>query len=282
MVKLKFAIGEVSNILSIPIDTLRYYDRIGLLPSHRDVNKYRYYYLEQFDSLITIRMLRAMDVPIERIQTLLTDDSLNDMRELLSSKQKDIDRQLTYLNHLSQKLDFMKVQFQRFEETDVIELVQSNQSWVFLTDSIMESIDKKLGNKVQQQVRKISAHQEWLAFCHIISIVSMDNLIAGNYHSYLNNGILSTFPMEEDAGVFQKLEPCLCARKCVVIGKDGYTDLDDHYEQMKGFIHKRGLKIAGNSLEINLYNQYNNHYIEIYIPVTDNEEGWNKDEKTNN
>ncbi len=274
MLKLKFSIGEVSNILGIPIDTLRYYDKIGLLPSHdRDVNKYRYYYLEQFDSLITIRMLRALDVPIERIQVLLTHDSLNDMRELLSSKQKDIDRQLIYLKHLSQKLDFLKDQFQHFEDTDVIELVKSNPSWVFLTDSIMESADRKIGSKVQQKVSKISAHQEWLAFCHIISIVSMDNLIAGKYHNYLNNGILSTFPMEDNSGVFQKLEPCFCARKCVVIGREGYNELDDHYERMKAFIHKRGFKIAGNSLEINLYNQYNNHYIEIYIPVTDNEEG---------
>lgn len=270
MLKLKFTIGEVSNILGIPVDTLRYYDKIGLLPSHdRDANKYRYYFLEQFDSLNTIRMLRAMDVPIERIQALLAEDSLDDMRELLSEKQKDIDRQLTYLKHLSQKLDFLKNQFQRFEDTDVIELVKSNPSWVFLTDSIMESEDKKFGSKVQQ-ARKVIAHQEWLAFCHIISIVSMDNLIEGNYHTYLNNGILSTFPMEDDAGVFQKLEPSFCAKKCVIIRREGYTELDDHYEQMKAFIHKRGLKIAGNSLEINLYNQYNNHYIEIYIPVSEN------------
>ncbi|MEK4510102.1 MerR family DNA-binding transcriptional regulator [Paenibacillus anaericanus] len=281
MLKLKFTIGEVSNILNIPIDTLRYYDKIGLLSSQRDLNKYRYYYLEQLDSLITIRMLRAMDVPIERIHALLTDDSLNDMHELLVSKQRDIDRQLTYLKNLSQKLDFLKDKFQHFEESDVIELVQSNPSWVLLTDSIMESTDKKLGSKVQLQLSKISAHQEWLAFCHIISIVSKDNLLAGNYHSYLNNGILSTFPMEDDEGVFMRLEPSFCARKCVVISKEGYTALDDHYEQMKTFIHKRGLKIAGNSLEINLYNQYNNHYIEIYIPVIDKEEGWNEDEKVN-
>lgn len=281
MLKLKFTIGEVSNILNIPIDTLRYYDKIGLLSPQRDLNKYRYYYLEQLDSLITIRMLRAMDVPIERIHALLTDDSLNDMHELLVSKQRDIDRQLTYLKNLSQKLDFLKDKFQHFEDSDVIELVQSNPSWVLLTDSVMESTDKKLGSKVQQQLSKISAHQEWLAFCHIISIVSKDNLLTGNYHSYLNNGILSTFPMEDEEGVFMRLEPCFCARKCVVISKEGYTDLDDHYEQMKTFIHKRGLKIAGNSLEINLYNQYNNHYIEIYIPVIDKEEGWNEDEKVN-
>lgn len=270
MLKLKFKIGEVSQILDIPMDTLRYYDKIGLLsPRERNVNKYRYYDLEQFDSLITIRMLRALDVSIEQITKLLSDDHLVEIRQLLSDKKKDIEHKLTYLRHLSQKLDVWGEQLQRFEETDVIELVRTNPCWVLLTDSIMESDDHRLGNKIQERVRQIKAHQEWLAFSHIISVVSKDNLLSGHYHHYLNNGILSTFPMEDEDGTFLKLEPRYCARKYVVIGRDGYAELDAHYDQMKRFIDKRGLEIAGNSLEINLYNQYANHYIEINIPVAE-------------
>ncbi|MWV46088.1 MerR family DNA-binding transcriptional regulator [Paenibacillus sp. HJL G12] len=270
MLKLKFTIGEVSKILDVPMDTLRYYDKIGLLPSNaRDGNGYRYYDLEQFDSLITIRMLRAMDVPIERIQGLLTSDSLEDVRRLIADKKEDISRQLTFLTQLSRKLDTLDEQFRRFEDTDMIELVKRNPYWVLLTDSVMESGDKKLGSRVQQQVRSISAHQEWLAFCHIISVVSKENLESGQFHSYLHNGILSTFPMEEHTGGFHRLAPCYCARKCVVIRKDGYAELDGHYEQMKAFIRRRGMRIDGHSLEINLYNQYDKHYIEMYIPVAE-------------
>ncbi|WP_233147020.1 MerR family DNA-binding transcriptional regulator [Paenibacillus selenitireducens] len=272
MIKLTFTIGEVSKLLDIPIDTLRYYDKIGLLPPlKRDENKYRYYDLEQFDSLITIRMLRAMDVPIEQIQRLLADHNLKEIRSLLSSKQKDIERQLIYLTQLSKKLVALNEQFQRFEDSDTIELVKRSSSWVLLTDSIMESGDKRLGSKVQQQFRSINANKEWLAICHIISVVSMEHVIAGQYHTYLNNGILSTFPMEGEAGGFQRLEPCLCARKYAVIDKERYSELDHHYEKMKAFIHRCGLQIAGDSLEINLYNQYNKHYIEIYIPVAEQE-----------
>ncbi|MED5020408.1 MerR family DNA-binding transcriptional regulator [Paenibacillus chibensis] len=269
MLKLKFTIGEVSKILDMPIDTLRYYDKIGLLPpGERDDNGYRYYDLEQFDALITIRMLRAMDVPIERIQSLLTGDSLDDVRRLIADKRQDISRQLAFLRRLSRKLDVLDEQLRRFEDTDMIELVKRSPYWVLLTDSVMESGDKKLGNRVQEQVRSISADQEWLAFCHIISVVSQENLASGQYHSYLNNGILSTFPMEE-AGAFQLLPPCYCARKCVMIGKEGYAELDQHYDQIKAFIRRRGLRIDGHSLEINLYNQYNKHYIELYIPVAE-------------
>lgn len=273
MLNLQFTIGEVSKILAIPIDTLRYYDKINLLPSrNRDLNKYRYYDLEQFDAIITIRMLRAIDVPIERIRELLIEEDLKAVSELLIRKGKEINRQVKYLKQLSLKLGLLHEQFQRFSDTNRMELVNRPACWVLLTDSIMESGDKRLGNKVQQQVQSVHSHQEWLAFCHIISIVSRDNLMTGHYHTYLNNGILSTVSMEGEGGTFQPLEASYCARKLVVIEKEGYAQLDQHYEKLKAFIHRRGLKIAGHALEVNLYNQYNKHYIEIYIPVEEDEE----------
>ncbi|OXS58875.1 MerR family transcriptional regulator [Cohnella sp. CIP 111063] len=268
--RLSFTIGEVSQILDIPVDTLRYYDKIGLLAPHvRDTNKYRYYDLEQFDSLITIRMLRAMEVPIERIQELLKERELTGIQGLLREKRTDIDRRLAYLNRLSGKLDSLHAKLRKFEDADTIELVKTEPAWVLLTDSIMESGDRKLGSRVQEQVRRIREPKEWVAFCHIISIVSQENLQAGRYHNYLNNGILSTHPMDGEGETFRKLEPFYCARKYVVIGKDDYAKLDEHYEHMKAFIARRGFRIAGHSLEINLYNQYDRHYIEIHIPIAE-------------
>ncbi|WP_314588202.1 MerR family transcriptional regulator [Paenibacillus terrigena] len=268
--RLRFTIGEVSQILDIPVDTLRYYDRIGLLPPReRETNNYRYYNLEQFDALITIRMLRAMEVPIERIQELLKENRLDGIQGLLKEKGEEIARRLVYLNRLSDKLGTLQVQLKRFEDTDTVEVVKTEPAWVLLTDSIMESSDRKLGSRVQQQVRRIHSSQEWLAFCHVISIVSKDNLLAGRYHNYLNNGILSTQPMSGDSDTFSRLEPRYCARKYVVIDRDHYAMLDDHYERMKVYIDRRGFRIDGHSLEINLYNQNDKHYIEIQIPVAE-------------
>src|SRR5699024_11007614 len=247
------------------IDTLRYYDKIGLVPPHkRGANRYRYYDLEQFDLLITIRMLRAMDVPIKRVAAFLAEDNLVDIHKWLSSQQGEIRRQITYLDNLSIKLESLKRKLERFDDTDTIELVQMQPSWVLLTDSIMESEDPELGSNIQNMIHNLDADQEWLSFCHTISIVSKENILGGNYHTYLNNGILSPFPVETDTGVFQRLEPQYCAKKYVVIKQEGYKGHDgmgDQYEKMKAFIDRRGLRISGNSIEINLYNQYNKHYI---------------------
>ena len=47
-----FTVGETARICSIPADTLRYYDKIGLIhPSVMGENVYRYYKYEDWGCL---------------------------------------------------------------------------------------------------------------------------------------------------------------------------------------------------------------------------------------
>src|SRR5699024_5032381 len=110
--------------------------------------------------------LRAMDVPIKQVAAFLSEDNLNDIRRWLLNQQGDIKQQINYLKNLSIKLESLKTKLERFENTDVIELVQMEPCWVLLTDSIMESDDPDLGNKIQRMIHNLDEDQEWLSFCH--------------------------------------------------------------------------------------------------------------------
>lgn len=65
-----FTIGEISRLFNVNIRTLRYYDNIGLLkPEYVNPQSgYRYYSVNQFELLNTIKYLRALDVSIEDIK----------------------------------------------------------------------------------------------------------------------------------------------------------------------------------------------------------------------
>ena len=54
-----YSIGKVSTLCCVPIKTLRYYDKIGLLvPEYRkDESNYRYYTQDQILTLFIIRKL---------------------------------------------------------------------------------------------------------------------------------------------------------------------------------------------------------------------------------
>ncbi|MQK61186.1 MerR family transcriptional regulator, partial [Escherichia coli] len=72
-------IGELSRKTGVRIETIRYYERIGLLaPPARTAGNYRRYRETDAGRLRFIRRARALGFPIDRIGTLL---ALADQRD---------------------------------------------------------------------------------------------------------------------------------------------------------------------------------------------------------
>lgn len=68
-----FSIGEVSKLHNISVQTLRYYDKIGLLtPAYiDDFSKYRYYSTKHFMRIGFIKQCKAMGLTLEEIKVLI-------------------------------------------------------------------------------------------------------------------------------------------------------------------------------------------------------------------
>jgi Cd(II)/Pb(II)-responsive transcriptional regulator len=65
-------IGEVAQRTQTPVDTIRYYERLGLLPKPgRTSSNYRAYTPGQVDRLNFIRRCRGLDMSLEEIRVLL-------------------------------------------------------------------------------------------------------------------------------------------------------------------------------------------------------------------
>lgn len=76
MKDLTFNISETSKITGLSIDTLRYYDKIGLIQSKKNPsNRYRYYTIGDISIINHIKNLRDLDLSICDIKLLLHSDS---------------------------------------------------------------------------------------------------------------------------------------------------------------------------------------------------------------
>jgi DNA-binding transcriptional MerR regulator len=82
-------IGRFSKICRLSISALRYYDELGLLrPALVDPDSsYRYYRLSQVRTAETIRLLRALDMPLDEIHRFLAANDSPTARELLNRHQ---------------------------------------------------------------------------------------------------------------------------------------------------------------------------------------------------
>lgn len=68
----RFSIGQVGEVTATKVETIRYYERIGLLPKpDRTGGNYRSYASEHVDCLAFIRRARELGFSIEDIRELL-------------------------------------------------------------------------------------------------------------------------------------------------------------------------------------------------------------------
>ena len=84
------SIGEFSNICKVSAKTLRYYAEIGLLePSEvNPENGYRYYAIEQLETMLLISRLKAYSFSLEEIKALLPAEIRQDDTVYLALLQK--------------------------------------------------------------------------------------------------------------------------------------------------------------------------------------------------
>lgn len=72
-------IGELAKATGTQVETIRYYEREGLLPqSHRTQSNYRIYHEGHRERLLFIRRCRTLDMTLNEIRSLLF---FNDARE---------------------------------------------------------------------------------------------------------------------------------------------------------------------------------------------------------
>lgn len=73
-----FSVGEAAKAAQMTSETLRHYDRIGLVkPSKKDQwTNYRYYTEQDIVRLNTVKALQMMDLPLRQIKEVLEYDDL--------------------------------------------------------------------------------------------------------------------------------------------------------------------------------------------------------------
>lgn len=88
-----FSIGEAAKAVRTTTETLRHYDRIGLVkPSKKDEwTKYRYYTEQDLVRLNTVRALQLMDLPLQDIKRVLDYKDLRKVVDFLEQAEKKAD-----------------------------------------------------------------------------------------------------------------------------------------------------------------------------------------------
>lgn len=107
----KLYIGEVARLLGIASDTLRYFDKEGIVTAKKNANNYRYYDDWDINFLIEYKKYRSFGYNVQEAKEILYEDDLdqltdkfiakqNDLQKLISQYQLILDKSQRYTNHL--------------------------------------------------------------------------------------------------------------------------------------------------------------------------------------
>lgn len=160
------SITEMARLRNVTTETLRHYDRVGLLkPIHIDPKTgYRFYSITQYEKLGTIRELKNLGMSLAEIKEYFDNRNVETSKELLIEQKNRIDQQINRLiklrKEINNKIDFLDVILTtdltdeiRFKRLDARKYVSFNRT---VTDEIELSYDSvKLEGILKQSTSEL-------------------------------------------------------------------------------------------------------------------------------
>ena len=103
---MKLSIGEVARLFNISKDTLRYYDKIGVLtPEINEENGYRFYDIRHLEQLILILGIKYLGISLSEIKEITENGDIEDYYKLMQKQKKIIKDRILELKRLEKSLN---------------------------------------------------------------------------------------------------------------------------------------------------------------------------------
>ena len=243
------AIGEFSNICKVSTKTLRYYAEIGLiLPS--EVNPetgYRYYSIDQLETMLFISRLKSYNFSLEEISTILKSEEEQDAKLYLAltRKAKEIEKQAREfkktLDQLSDDISNLKAgkSIMSYLETIDVQLTEVPVMYLLSVRKMVHEHEfaEEYGNCYRKLFRKIEEDKLTL---------SAPPMVLFHSDEYSPFGLDTEFavPVREYATGTRDFCPGLCL-KTVLYGS--YSNLSSIYTKQREWAEKEGYE-SGNAL----------------------------------
>jgi len=122
-----FAISEVSKKTGLSYDTIRYYEKIGLIPpTKRKKNGQLEFQKLDVERLVFINCLKRTDMPlkeIHRYMTLINEQDLDSCYAILNKHKQHIESQIAETNETLKMINFKLENFKELKINGALEAV---------------------------------------------------------------------------------------------------------------------------------------------------------------
>ena len=261
-------IGEFSKICQVSVKTLHHYDKIGLLaPAEVDrFTGYRYYKLEQIDTMNYIQRLKRYGFSLEEIQQII---SLSDTKEISRRLREQRDNLKREQQEKNMILNELQTHISVFERTGDVMTYQKGYSIEIKNSPAMNV----LAVRAMMGVDEFGKYYGTLFERVPKDRVTPTGLNGARYFDEEFNSESSD--IEVFVGIKEKdkadkvLDSCECA---MTVHHGGYSTLSEAYGAVVSWIAENGYEITGAPFDLYIKTQFDSlspedWETEVYFPV---------------
>ncbi len=236
-----FKIGEISKLYGIGVDSIRYYEEIGIINPKRSDSGYRYYSIHDIWRLNVIRDLRSIGFTMEQIREYLNHHTVSSSLSMLEEEKEIISKQIQYLQKLQKNVNHRLDNIHSALSLPVGEIRLMNipprrchrLPEGYETEEEMDVLIKQLINLNQNRLYIIGSNQ-------IGTVVSLPSLLHKKKLSYQ-----SVFLIDEAGPDLIDGSAYLC-----VTYRGNYKQSAYWGQQLAQYAHTHNFTVLGNLLEI--------------------------------
>lgn len=264
-----YKIGDVSKILGISPDLMRYYEKKGIVKPHKDeTNDYRYYEVWDVNFLIECLWFKQFDFGMKEISRIVAQSSYENLQLTLAEKEESLEKEIIHKQLLLRRLRQHREILERgMAALNICNVEQSPEIIRYLNRYNFLYDDSP---KVQELGRQWLAYFPFINRCFDVDrevLMRDGDDFAWGFSMPLEYARLLEVDIKPPV---ERFEPCTCIHSVIrQEGKYGFSPKLLHY--MVDYAREKGFQICGNARGQLLCSVRENDvmtgYFEAWIPV---------------
>lgn len=258
-----FKIGELSNFFHISVDSIRYYEKCGILhPVRNPENNYRLYTLDDFRQLALIRELLGLGFSTDQIKNYMTDRNVYKTRDMLITQLSAIDEQINSLRHaksdIKNRLNTMNNMLEQYtdEKIRVLDIPERGCIMIREKNSPNDMVDYyriSYSNKSQIALGNVG-----MCDCYTLDLPGSNP--ASDYYRTKNVFFYSESFSKEDCNYFLPKGKYLS-----VLYRGQLTKTKELLPKLFNYADEKGLLPAGDPIEFCYIDEYETNNPDEYL-----------------
>lgn len=260
----EYNIGQVAKFLGLSRDTIKYYEKNGLVKPLKNESGYRKYNLYDIYYLVTINYYREIDMEIKKIQEILDGQSIEGIKSMLYEKEELIISEIEHRKIVLKRIGIIKDNCEKVEK--------------YLGKF---TIKKMPTLKIKGELSNAAAFDEYDVFHQNASVdkkrVTLDNLIRvikfDSNGIQSDNSVLVTDDFDSDADDRVIKHP-KCIYTVIETGRYlyGEANVDKQVENLiRNYAMENGFQLEGTTYTSIILTAFEENldrvFVEIYTPI---------------